>query len=111
MAVAGRDADDPVARRDEHEMRSDERRSQPVRHEDVMALRIAAEVLEPKLSHAVTKKGGGELVIHQLEVGRLDAQAAFQAGEVPDRLAGRAPARDLAPRDAQLGEVVGGRTE
>jgi hypothetical protein len=38
-------------------------------------------------------------------------QRSLEAREVPDRLAGRTPPRDLAPRAPQLDQIVGGRAE
>ena len=53
MRVAGRDTDDAPARRDEHLHRRKNRGRQSVRDEDVVALAVAAEMIERELAKAL----------------------------------------------------------
>ena len=108
VAVAGREAHYRLAGLDEHLHRSNEPRGRPVRDEDVVATRHAAEMLEPELGEPLAVERRGELVVERCAL--RQRERANQAREVEERPF-RVPAGHDPPGDAQLRDVVGGRAE
>ncbi len=109
VAVAGREADNPAAGRDQHLHGRDDARRRPVREEDVVTAGHAAEVLEAELGQTLAVQRRRELVVERPAQLR-ERHRADEAGEVVERSVGVAPGDDP-PRRPELRNVVGGRAQ